>query len=328
MTSSRTALENLAAQSLHLWELGDEATARLINLSENATFLVEDKQSRRTILRIHRPDYHNEAAILSELTWMKALTESGQIITPKTLAGRNGKVVQLGENAYLGARFMVMFEYINGHEPDENQPLAELFHHLGKTAATLHHHTENWVLPKGFTRPEWDVEGIFGARKYWGDWRDAPALDGSMAEILERCEQHLRRTLERYGKKPDRYGLIHADMRLANLLVVDGDMTQVRVIDFDDCGFGWFLYDFAAGVSFIEDTPQMPQLIEAWIDGYQTVRRLAAEDISMIATFVMLRRMILLAWLGNRQDADIVATLAGDFASTTVHLAENYLATD
>ena len=46
---------------------------------------------------------------------------------------------------------------------------------------------------------------------------------------------------------------MHADIRLANLLV-DGE--HVRVIDFDDCGWSWFMYDFATTVSFIEDHPR------------------------------------------------------------------------
>ena len=56
-----------------------------------------------------------------------------------------------------------------------------------------------------------------------------------------------------YGQGRERFGLVHADIRLANLLV-DGD--HVRVIDFDDCGLSWFMYDFATTVSFIEDHPR------------------------------------------------------------------------
>ena len=44
------------------------------------------------------------------------------------------------------------------------------------------------------------------------------------------------------GSKPDAFGLIHADLHLENALF-DGD--AVRVIDFDDCGFGYWLYDLA-----------------------------------------------------------------------------------
>ena len=44
-------------------------------------------------------------------------------------------------------------------------------------------------------------------------------------------------------------------MRLANLLV---DGRDVSVIDFDDCGFGWFMYDLGSSVSFIEHDPTVP----------------------------------------------------------------------
>ena len=72
-----------------------------------------------------------------------------------------------------------------------------------------------------------------------------------VAEVAER----VRAGLAAYGTAPDRFGLIHADMRLANVLV-DGE--AVTLIDFDDSGEGWFAYDFAAAVSFFEDSPVVP----------------------------------------------------------------------
>ena len=87
-------------------------------------------------------------------------------------------------------------------------------------------------------------------------------------ELLGRLDAVLRRRLEAFGRGPERFGLVHADIRLANLLV-DGD--HVRVIDFDDCGFSWFMYDFATTVSFIEDHPQVPELKDAWVDGYRSL---------------------------------------------------------
>jgi hypothetical protein len=43
--------------------------------------------------------------------------------------------------------------------------------------------------------------------------------------------------MEKFGADHERFGLIHADLRLANLLVWQ---EKTRVIDFDDCGFGWW----------------------------------------------------------------------------------------
>ena len=47
-------LGRLATQSLVLWPLSTGATARLMTLSENATFLVEGVEGRKFVLRIHR----------------------------------------------------------------------------------------------------------------------------------------------------------------------------------------------------------------------------------------------------------------------------------
>jgi len=45
------------------------ATLTLLNVSENATFAVDDPTTgRRTVLRIHRHGYHDQRAIESELT--------------------------------------------------------------------------------------------------------------------------------------------------------------------------------------------------------------------------------------------------------------------
>jgi len=95
---------------------------------------------------------------------------------------------------------------------------------------------------------------------------------------------------------PDRFGLAHADLRLANLLV-DGEKTTV--IDFDDCGFSWYMYDFGTAVSFIEEDPRLPQWQAAWLRGYRSIAPLSAEDEDMLATFVMLRRLLLVAWMGS-----------------------------
>ena len=138
------------------------------------------------------------------------------------------------------------------------------------------------------------------------------SLDADVIRILEAVETQVCQRLERFGKAPERYNLIHADMRLANLLVDD---TGTRLIDFDDCGYGWLLYDFAAAISFIEDDPRIPSLQEAWVRGYRKVRDLSAEDAAEIDTFIMLRRMALLAWIGSRIEAPEPQALAPGFRS-------------
>lgn len=317
-------LDVLANESLQLWDVPADAGARMINLSENATYLVESPGGHRSVLRVHRESYHTKNAIACELAWMRALHEEGGVITPDTIPGRDGEVIQEGITRGLPApRYMVMFEFVEGQEPDESQDLVAPFGELGEIAARTHIHSMNWRKPGNFERLVWDVDHIFGEGATWGDWREAPAMDGAAREVLERQEQVITHRLAAYGKGPDRYGLIHADMRLANLLI-DGGTT--RLIDFDDSGFGWFMYDFAAGVSFMEDHPQVPALRDSWVKGYRSVRDLPEEDEREIDTFIMLRRMALLAWIGSHSETELAQQQGPAFTRVSVELAEKYLA--
>ena len=116
----------LANQSLALWNVPKDATARLINLSENATYIVENKNGYRSILRIHREGYHTLNAIECELAWMQDLNDSNSVITPGTIKGIDGKDTQSAQlDGLLPPRYMVMFEFVEGIEPDEDHDLVE-----------------------------------------------------------------------------------------------------------------------------------------------------------------------------------------------------------
>jgi len=180
----------------------------------------------------------------------------------------------------------------------------------------------NWQRPTPFERLTWNLDAVFGPSPTWGDWRDAPNVTTDVKDVLEVVELKIRARLSNYGQAPERYNLIHADMRLANLLVSE---TETRLIDFDDCGLGWLMYDFAAAISFIEDDPRLPALKTAWLRGYRSIRTLSQEDEAEIDTFVMLRRMALLAWIGSHREAPEPQKYAPTFAKTTASLGKKFL---
>ena len=97
-------LNDLARSSLSLWDVPDGATARLINVSENATYLVEAPGGYRAVLRIHRENYHTHRAIECELGWLEALDEAGVVITPGVYTGRNGDPDNIAFAAYHSSR--------------------------------------------------------------------------------------------------------------------------------------------------------------------------------------------------------------------------------
>lgn len=245
-------------------------------------------------------------------------------MTPTAIPGCNGALVQTGSIDGLGnPRNMVLFAFIEGQEPDESQDLVKPFERLGEVSARIHNHSQHWKRPANFERLIWSCENILGGRDaLWGDWRAAPAMDRQALEILERQADAIRRRLTAFGKPEHRWGLIHGDLRLANLLIQDGD---TRVIDFDDCGLGWYVHDFATALSFIEDHPKKGELTASWLRGYRRHRALSAEDEAEIPTFVMLRRMQLLAWIGSHSETDLAKEQGPDFTRVSCALAEEYL---
>lgn len=311
-------LETLANQSLSLWDLPEGATVRLINVSENATYLVEAPGGYKSILRVHRENYHSHRAIECELDWLEALDAAEIVTTPGYYVGKNGDPIQEGRVEGLSdPRYMVLFHFVDGDAPDESGDMSDGYEELGAIAARCHDHVLEWKKPSNFERLTWDVDAVFGQAPTWGDWRDAPEVDVTVRPVLEQVEATIRSRLAAFGKADARFNLIHADMRLANLLV-DDDGT--RLIDFDDCGWGWFLYDFAAAISFIEDDPRIPGLKAAWARGYRSVRAMSAEEEAEIDTFMMLRRMALLAWIGSHIEAPEPQEMAPGFAATTARL--------
>ncbi len=148
------------------------------------------------------------------------------------------------------------------------------------------------------------------------------ALDAERIALLERLSATIERRLEAFGQAPARYGVIHADLRLANLLMDD---AGTRVIDFDDCGFGWYMYDYGTALSFIEDRPDVPELTAAWVKGYRKVLELPEEEEREIPTFILLRRLLLVAWIGSHSATDLAKEMGAAFTDGTCVLAENYL---
>jgi Ser/Thr protein kinase RdoA (MazF antagonist) len=315
-------IDELAAASLPRWGL-DGAALKLINHSENWTYLVTPKGAARpVILRVHREGYHSLDGIRSELAWMRALQAEAGVKTPQAIPGKDGNDIQTVSHPSLPTpRNCVLFEFIDGIEPPQDNLMAP-FRQLGEVTARCHNHSEGWTRPAYFERLSWDFEHSLGETANWGRWQDGPDCTPDRARLLQRAVDIMEKRLARFGQARNRYGLIHADFRLANLLVHQGD---VRVIDFDDCGLGWFLYDAATAVSFFEDRADVPELMEAWKEGYRRERVLSAEDEHEIWTFILLRRMTLFAWMGSHAETDLARTEGPGYSTGTCELAERYL---
>lgn len=316
------AMEQGIQGLLHQWQMPEQSTVSLLNISENATFVAKNPENnKQIILRVNRPDYHTRQEIESELLWIDSLRNEKIVTTASPLELQSGGKIALLEHQGE-ERMVVGFEFLPGNEPAPEHDLRKDFETLGAVTAKLHSHVKNWRIPVGFKRKVWDYESMLGSQPLWGDWREALGLTDEGKSILDKVSAKLKEKLDDYGKAQHRFGLIHADLRLANLLIDD---SQLSVIDFDDCGYSWFMYDFAAAISFIEEDSQIPALQQSWVSGYRSVLPLSEEDEAAIPIFIMLRRMLLTAWIASHKETETAQEMGTAYTEGTIRLAQKYL---
>lgn len=147
------------------------------------------------------------------------------------------------------ARQVDLFEWIEGSQlgtatadlADEKQ-FARIYRTAGELAALLHNHAAAWPLPAGFERHAWGAQGLMGEAPIWGRFWELEDLSPDERGLVRRARHEVRRALLPHPRIASNYSLIHADLHPENMLV-QGE--RVRVIDFDDAGFGWHLYELA-----------------------------------------------------------------------------------
>ena len=314
----------VAVQAIAHYGFPADATLELLKHRENSVFAVTHPHTgARGVLRVHRPGYHTAAAIVSEFEWMRALAAAG-VNTPAAIATRDGALVVSARIPDLPEpRLCDLLEWIDGQPLPETDQV-ESFRQLGEIQARCHAHAAAWTPPAGFCRQAWDETALLDAghpilAPAWEHW----ALTAAQRTLLLRCREALRARLRDWGKGADRYGLIHADLMPDNLIVAADGM---RLIDFDDCGYGWRLYDPASALVFYAAQDIYPELVDAWATGYRRVRPLTGEDIAELPTFLLLRCFYGLGWLQTRRNSEAAQVFTEPLIALTGMLAEKFLA--
>ncbi len=110
--------------------------------------------------------------------------------------------------------------------------------------------------------------------------------------------QKVRAEMQAIPQDAENYGLIHGDFQQTNYLFHKG---EVRVIDFEDCGWGYYLFDIAKALSLFEvgdgDRPANPAMRDAFFKGYDRIRPLRTAYEQRLKVILAIRFMIRMNYL-------------------------------
>lgn len=279
----------------------------LIAHTENVTFRVSARGSDTDyVLRLHRPGYNSIQELNSERIWVEALGEAG-LSVPGSFLTREGQHFELidiagtGEQRYAGMttwhQGRILADYLAADVDSEERQL--MFRRIGGIAAAIHNQSTGWKEPPGFERRRLDVEGLLGETPKWGRFWEHADLTTTEKTLLLREREKARATLIAYGERPDNFGLIHTDFHPENI-VYDGE--NLALIDFDDSGYGWHMYDFASALLEYRFAPDFDALCKAMLEGYREHRSLAEQDVEMLSVFLLIRGMAIIGWFHQRPE--------------------------
>ncbi|WP_232476069.1 phosphotransferase enzyme family protein [Flavisphingomonas formosensis] len=322
-------LRGLALKALDRWH-GQFRDVNLVKYRENAVFSAYRDDGVRVALRIHRHGYHSDAALASELAWMAALADHG-ISVPAIVPAREGETFVIeADGGVPEPRQIDMLGWLPGTpigSAEEGLVLSgaeseRLFFDAGYLAARIHDHSAIWDAPSGFVRHAWDEDGLLGNEPFWGRFWELPQLAPAERMLLEHAAECARRDLRRFGRGEDRYGLIHADLVPENLL---RHGERLMLIDFDDSGYGWHLFELATALYFNVDEPNYPMLRAALLQGYRSQRALDETHAALLDLFLFLRGTTYLGWVQTRPETETAQELGPMLVARTCRLARDYL---
>jgi Ser/Thr protein kinase RdoA (MazF antagonist) len=233
--------------------------------------------------------YQSDAAIWSELWWCAALAAEG-VAVPAALPNLQGDLlVTLSNGRKASVISWVKGEALGIAGEPFDLPLSVLLDRhraLGRLVAEFHAATARLTLPEAFTRPRWDIPGLVGETPFWGRFWEHPEATPDQRATLIRARGFLRERLTDHALTAPIVP-IHADVLRENVLVNDHALS---LIDFDDSGWGFALYDLGTVLSQNLYEPAYPQIRDALMEGYGT------SDRAMVEIFTLARTCASVGW--------------------------------
>jgi len=306
-------VEAKARESLREWDI-TPTELTLISHTENIVYRVDTGDGTPYAFRVHRPGYHTFAELNSEPAWTRALNEFG-IAAPNPVPTRAGDDYTTIDLPGTGeGRFVGLVQWLDGvplkdHINSAPDGPSRAFHYeqLGALIAKMHNQAVAWTPPADFRRHSFNKEGFLGETPFWGRFWEIPELSDAQRSTIIATRDWMDDQLASFETTTENFSMIHGDLGPANVLLHEG---RLQVIDFDDAGFGWHLYDIAVALYQASLREHYDATCDALIEGYRSQRTISEDDLARLPQFNLMRSLALIGWLHDRPENDFYQYLS------------------
>jgi len=231
---------------------------------------------------------NDHETIEGELIWLTALRTEAGLPVPEPVQTLAGKLLNnITTSGVPGGKVVSLMRWVEGQQLTKKSLRPHHVKAWGRLVGQLHNFAASWNPPEGYKRFHWDWDGILGN----GVLRIP--IDELVAEMPEKYQQpfetisaETKAAMASLGTGSDAYGMVHVDMYLENVLFFGG---QPRIIDFEDCGFGYYAYDLGIILSQWLWIPEMEWFREVFMTGYAETNTLPDEQLKYIDLFIATR---------------------------------------
>lgn len=288
--SDPKAFESLARRALEAYDLPAPVTVRLLAQGLNTAFEVHTRHSA-LVLRVHRPGYRTVENTHSELHFLRQLDKwpvDARPMTPRPVPTRDGAlVVPAGDaDGVEASQHCDLTTWVAGGELRPGAGLGlRAIGQLGRAIAQVHN-IASQLSPTDLELPRWDAEAMFTSSSPFRPRFDiGELLSPDDRALYDEIADRTRAVYQRLDQHDDTFGLIHGDFILGNCHLSRRPRGwEAGIFDFDDCGWGYYLYDLCPMLGNLAGLPgavkgkvTFAARRRALLNGYRSVRALPAE---------------------------------------------------
>lgn len=271
--SSQALIENVLCN----YQLTTPCSCLLLKRGLNDTYLVKTEK-HKYILRIYRYGWRSKEEIDFELDLLKFLHQrQAPIAYPiNKLSGDLTTAIATPE----GTRYTVLFTYAPGEAVDKKLN-SEQSRRLGEAVASIHETTNNFKSK--FNRPALNDDYLL-----FRPINAIAALFSHRYNAIQYLHEQAEQLINNLGRlslsqKLPIYGVCVGDIHSGNTHF--DRLNQPTLFDFDQCGYGWRAFDIGKFINTSIAWQIDRQIIDAFLNGYQSKCKLSDIEIAAIPIF-------------------------------------------